>query len=951
MERDALPAGLEGRRAVPQGRHAHALLPHGQACLDALLPGFSGELVAAGAPTCAALEEMRVRDRRPSARPRIDWAPARSSPAARSSRATCAAACVRCRSVALIDRCDAARADRGRDGERVTGVRILRRADGSAERDAPADLVVAPPAARPASPPGSRRSATRARARSASTSASRYASRHLWLPADAARRRQVRAHRRPARTSRARCSCLPRRAGAGSLTLGGYGPEHRPPTDPDGLAAFAATVAPPEVAEALRGRRAARRDRHAPLPRQRPPPLRPPARASRPGCWLRRRDLLVQPDLRAGDDRRRRPGGRAARLPRARRARPRAPLLQPPRAPPSITPGSCRSAPTSRCPRSRGRGLRGVRLINAYLRRLRASAPSTTRPSPAPSSPSSACVERPPHVLRPAIAVRVARGPRPSPGATASTGCAAASCASAGSPHRCARPARADAAEAVVFLHGNPGSSADWEPLLAAVGSAPARRAWDAPGFGHAAAPGRVRADRRRATRRSSATRSTRSGSSARTSCCTTSAGPGACAGRPSEPDAVRQRGPARHRRHCPAIAGTRSRALWRTPAARRAAHGRHDPPPASGSCCGAATRGRCRGRSSTACTTTSTAHTRRAVLELYRSVPDVAAAGERLARALRPLDRPALVLWGRHDPYLPVTLAARQRDAFPRAEIRVLERSGHWPFVDDPATVDRGPDRLPRQARRRPHPQSERTFGMRPSSVALFGALALAALLASAGPASAQLDRRPMRSWQFNEVQRGLGTVVADQGSQQGGRLDATSRLRPGVDRLRASPPTAVATGEIFSSANGQRFEVVAESPSHGNEGRNMGGISQLTYLQSFEKRSDEATLQPQSLRGGRQGDRPQRSGAPAQRVPCRPRVPRDHRHRAAHRPRLPRIRPVLTSSGPRASRSSTATKGTGRSSRRRCRAHWSRCGRRSSSTSTRTPTTISPDSMPRRS
>jgi integrase len=80
--------------------------------------------------------------------------------------------------------------------------------------------------------------------------------------------------------------------------------------------------------------------------------------------------------------------------------------------------------------------------------------------------------------------------------------------------------------------------------------------------------------------------------------------------------------------------------------------------------------------------------HTRRAVLELYRSVPDVAAAGERLAAALRPLDRPALVLWGRHDPYLPATLADRQRDAFPHAEIRVVERSGHWPFIDDHETT-----------------------------------------------------------------------------------------------------------------------------------------------------------------------------------------------------------------------------------------------------------------------
>jgi len=79
---------------------------------------------------------------------------------------------------------------------------------------------------------------------------------------------------------------------------------------------------------------------------------------------------------------------------------------------------------------------------------------------------------------------------------------------------------------------------------------------------------------------------------------------------------------------------------------------------------------------------------TRAAVLRLYRSVDDVAKAGERRARALRPLDRPALVLWGRHDPYLRVAHAERQREAFPRAEVRVLEHSGHWPFVDDPVTV-----------------------------------------------------------------------------------------------------------------------------------------------------------------------------------------------------------------------------------------------------------------------
>ena len=55
LDRDALPAALEGRRGVPQGRHVHCLLPAGAAHLEQLLPGLGAELVAAGAPTCAAV--------------------------------------------------------------------------------------------------------------------------------------------------------------------------------------------------------------------------------------------------------------------------------------------------------------------------------------------------------------------------------------------------------------------------------------------------------------------------------------------------------------------------------------------------------------------------------------------------------------------------------------------------------------------------------------------------------------------------------------------------------------------------------------------------------------------------------------------------------------------------------------------------------------------------------
>lgn len=49
VERDTLAgAGHEHRRAVPQGRHVHGLLPQGLRILEELLPGFTDRVVAAG---------------------------------------------------------------------------------------------------------------------------------------------------------------------------------------------------------------------------------------------------------------------------------------------------------------------------------------------------------------------------------------------------------------------------------------------------------------------------------------------------------------------------------------------------------------------------------------------------------------------------------------------------------------------------------------------------------------------------------------------------------------------------------------------------------------------------------------------------------------------------------------------------------------------------------------
>ena len=77
---------------------------------------------------------------------------------------------------------------------------------------------------------------------------------------------------------------------------------------------------------------------------------------------------------------------------------------------------------------------------------------------------------------------------------------------------------------------------------------------------------------------------------------------------------------------------------------------------------------------------------TKRAVLKLYRATPAATLAGP--AAALRPLDRPALVIWGTRDAYVPCEQAERQRQAFPSAQVELLEGHGHWVMLEDPERV-----------------------------------------------------------------------------------------------------------------------------------------------------------------------------------------------------------------------------------------------------------------------
>jgi pimeloyl-ACP methyl ester carboxylesterase len=90
----------------------------------------------------------------------------------------------------------------------------------------------------------------------------------------------------------------------------------------------------------------------------------------------------------------------------------------------------------------------------------------------------------------------------------------------------------------------------------------------------------------------------------------------------------------------------------------------------------------------------------KRAVLRLYRSADPgaLAAAGGRLDR----LRCPALVVWGRRDPYLPARLGRAYAERLPSGELLELDGAGHWPWLDRPDVLARVVDYVS-QAPKRP--------------------------------------------------------------------------------------------------------------------------------------------------------------------------------------------------------------------------------------------------------
>ncbi len=81
---------------------------------------------------------------------------------------------------------------------------------------------------------------------------------------------------------------------------------------------------------------------------------------------------------------------------------------------------------------------------------------------------------------------------------------------------------------------------------------------------------------------------------------------------------------------------------------------------------------------------------TRRAVLALYRATDDPAKLASELGPQIAALRKPALVVWGDKDPYASAQYAERQREFFDVEGLVIVLGSGHWPFIDDPEPVER---------------------------------------------------------------------------------------------------------------------------------------------------------------------------------------------------------------------------------------------------------------------
>jgi 2-polyprenyl-6-methoxyphenol hydroxylase-like FAD-dependent oxidoreductase len=250
VERDPLSDVAGNRRGVPQGRHAHMLLPGGAQILGELFPGLLDDLAAGGAPVIRDLGELRfspgghrlcLKGQHPglvayqASRPFLEGhvrARVRALP-----------------TVEVVDRCEVVGLVTTAAQDRVTGVRILQATTG-VEETLGADLVL------DATGRGGRAAAWLTAVgydpppQEQLTIHLKYATRHLRLrPGALPGQKFVAVGAEPGRPTG--LVLFAEEQDRWVLTLIGYD-GHHPAADPEGFLAFVRATAPPDVHAAIR---------------------------------------------------------------------------------------------------------------------------------------------------------------------------------------------------------------------------------------------------------------------------------------------------------------------------------------------------------------------------------------------------------------------------------------------------------------------------------------------------------------------------------------------------------------------------------------------------------------------------------------------------------------------------------------------------------------------------
>jgi 2-polyprenyl-6-methoxyphenol hydroxylase-like FAD-dependent oxidoreductase len=247
IDRDPLPERAADRRGVPQGRHAHALLPRGAQILEELFPGILADLAAAGVPVLGHPGEawlsfgghLLCLDGEGGDPP---YQPGRAFLEAQVRRRVRALG-----NVTVRDRCAVAGLVTTPGRDRVTGARV-RPGSGSAEEVLAADLVADATGRGGRTPAWLTEMGYDPPAEEQVRVDVMYASRHLRLRPGALEQKLILIGAEPARP--AGLALFAQEDDRWTLSLAGYA-GHHPPADPDGFLAAARSIAPPHVYAAI----------------------------------------------------------------------------------------------------------------------------------------------------------------------------------------------------------------------------------------------------------------------------------------------------------------------------------------------------------------------------------------------------------------------------------------------------------------------------------------------------------------------------------------------------------------------------------------------------------------------------------------------------------------------------------------------------------------------------